>query len=429
MSSENNTVNLRKIVLSMLLETLEKGRFSNVVVNKTYAKYQLDPRDRAFISRLYSGCLERLLWLDYTVDAYSSVPVRKMKPAVRNILRLSLYQMKFMDSVPDHAAINEAVKLAVKRGFGSLRSFINGVLRAIQRGGRNIDYPAYIEYSCPEWLYDLLVKSYGAETANSFLRRTINPESGITARLNLNNGSAEMIKAQLEKEGCTVADIPDFPEAVNIKGFESITSLSPFRQGSIFIQDLNSMRVADEAAKASDTEQPFILDVCAAPGGKSLHMAELFPKGKVTACDISETKTDLIDENIRRMGYRNISSCVQDAREFRSEWKGIADIVIADLPCSGLGVIGRKPDIKYRVSEKDLDDLAELQREILANVSGYVKKGGVLVYSTCTVNKAENEENALWFEKTSGFEMLSAKQYIDEKDGSDGFFISVFRKN
>ena len=425
MGSADNGINLRNVVLNMLEETLDRGTFSHIVVNETFAANDFTPRERAFISRLYLGCLERLIWLDYTIDAYASLPVRKMKPVVRNILRMSLYQMKYMDSVPDHAAISEAGKLMQKRGYGQLKGFVNGILRSIQRNDKEIDYPDNVLYSCPEWLYDMLTETYGDEAAKEYLSRSVSENAGVCARLNLNKGTADEIIADLEEEGCSVTATQGFPGAVRITGFESITGLKAFKEGKIFIQDINSMKVSLRAFEACDNRNPFIIDVCAAPGGKSLYLAELFPEGSVVSCDISDKKTALIDQNIGRMGYKNMRTQVWDAREYNGRWKDSADIVIADLPCSGLGVIGRKPDIKYRVTPEDLASLENLQLEILENVSKYVKKGGILVYSTCTVNRKENEENA---RKIKGFEMLSSEQMLG-KDGADGFYISVLRKN
>lgn len=411
------TINIREIALDALLEIVEKNALSHVVISDVLRKYQyLDKQDRAFFSRLTEGTLERLLTLDYVLEQFSSVPVKKMKPVIRNILRIGAYQLLYMDSVPDSAACNEMVRLAEKRGFHSLKGFVNGVLRAVARNKENTlnqeKMSLSVKYSTPEWLVKQWVESYGEQTAERMLQASFK-ERKLTVRCNLNRASKEEIIAMLEKEHVMVEECayPDY--ALMLSEFDYLENLTAFSEGYISVQDISSMMVAEVAAPKKGFQ---VLDVCAAPGGKSLHIAEkLAGTGSVEARDITQYKVGLIEENIERTGLGNLHTKVWDATVEDAAWTGRADIVLADLPCSGLGVIGRKNDLKYKTTKEDCEELAKLQRKILHTVSGYVRPGGVLLYSTCTVNPAENEENAAWLIENYPFEAESIWEYLPEK--------------
>lgn len=423
---ENNK-NLRNIVLTMLTETLDKGEFSHNIINKVFSDSTLSYRDRAFINRLYSGTLEKIVLIDYAIGQFSSVPMKKMKAVIRNILRMSVYQLHFMDSVPAHSCIDEAVKLTRKRGFSNLTGFVNGILRKIQREFVNLDLPENVKVSMPEWLYKLIIEQYGKEDGNLYFQSGEKKRSETIVRFNLMKATSQQIIDILEKDGCKVVKYGTLDSAYLISGFESLTSLKAFKQGLIIMQDISSM-IAVETAAADTVDNKLIIDVCAAPGGKSLFMAEKFPQATVISRDLTEYKISLIKENVKRLGIKNIKTEVHDALINDESYKEKADIVIADLPCSGLGVIGKKPDILYRVKESDLENLAMLQRNILDVVQNYVKPGGILLYSTCTVNKKENEENTAWFLKKYGFILESEKQFIPGKDDTDGFYIARLKK-
>ena len=410
----------------MLTATLDEGAFSHLVLNRTLAEIDTDPRNKSFIERLFHGTLEQVIYLDWIISSYSSVKMNKIKPVIRNILRMSIYQILFMDSVPDHAAINEAVKLTKARGYQGLVPFVNGLLRAFQRGGVKPGMPENVKHSVPGWIYQKLVSDLGKKKADRYFDTVNQPKNEIYARLVLSRAPKEEITGMLKEDGCEVFEVPEIEEAVRIRKIGDLTGLEAYKQGLIFIQDLSSIRVGHTAYQMTGEpdEVKKILDVCAAPGGKSLHLAERFPQAEVTARDLSETKVGLINENIERSRLTNIRAEVQDALVPDESCFEAMDIVLADLPCSGLGVIGRKPDIKLRLKEEDIEALAGLQRQILEVVRKYVKPGGLLLYSTCTVTREENRENAAWFEENFPFRKLSEQLYLPGESEGDGFNLS-----
>ena len=423
-----NKKNLRNIVLNMLSATLEKGQLSHLVINDTFADEQLTAQDRAFVNRVYSGTLEKLVYLDYVIEQFSSVKLKKMKPLVRNILRMSLYQMKFMDSVPDYTCIDEAVRLTRKRGLANLTGFVNGILRNIQRESDKLELPDYVKTCAPKWLYDLVRNQYGAATAERFFDAVQQTDNETIIRFNLIKDTSEHIIRLLEDDGCRVRHIEGTQNAYAISGFEKLTGLAAFKQGLIIMQDISSM-MAVELAADGRIKNELTIDVCAAPGGKSLYMAEKYPEARIISRDLTEYKVGLIKENIKRLGIKNIETQVYDATVQDRSMTGKADIVIADLPCSGLGVIRRKPDIMYRLKPGDLTNLMLLQRKILETVKHYIKPGGILLFSTCTINKQENAENTRWFlGNNPDFELEIERQLIPGTDDCDGFYAARMKK-
>lgn len=434
----------REIVLDILTEVLERGSFVHLVLNQALQKYQyLDKPDRAFITRVTEGTLEYLLQIDHIINRYSKTKTEKMKPLIRNLLRMSVYQILYMDRVPDSAACNEAVKLAVKRHFSGLKGFVNGVLRTVSREKDSLvfDTPS-LAYSIPQWMYDMWEKEYGREKAGaiaaSFLR-----DGPTWVRCNLSRASRKEILESLASQGVAVTGLSWLESMISISGYDYLESLESFRNGWIQVQDVTSALVSE---LADPKEGDYIIDVCAAPGGKSLHLADkLRGTGMVEARDLSEQKVAMIEENMARFGASNIKAVVWDALVTDEDAREKADIVIADLPCSGLGIIGKKPDIKYNMTMEKMAELASLQREILAASWEYVKPGGTLVYSTCTIDTKENEENARWLLSRFPLEPVDLTNRVgnafDEpslKEGMiqflpgihpfDGFFISVFRR-
>lgn len=440
----------REFVLGILMDITENDIYSHIALGNVLGKYQyLDKKERAFITRVTEGTLEHMIEIDYILDQFSKVKVRKMKPVIRNILRSAVYQLKYMDSVPNSAVCNEAVKLAVKKGFGTLKGFVNGVLRNVARKMDEVPYPAEpvkamsVRYSMPEWILKKWLGQYDAETVGKMLA-DFQMEKPVSIRCNLSRISAEDLERQLQSEGVTVKKHPYLPYAFRISGYDYLGELASFAKGLFTIQDISSMLVCEAAGPK---EGDYVIDVCAAPGGKAIHAADrLNGSGQVEARDLTERKISFIRENIDRVKLGQISAVVKDALEPDEASAGKADIVIADLPCSGLGVLGRKTDLKYKVSETQTEELAVLQRKILENVCLFVKPGGMLVYSTCTINRAENQENAKWFlEHHPDFCCVSMKDNLCEElkdsvdeDGflqllpgihdSDGFFIARFKK-
>ena len=425
----------RELVLETLLLITRDGEYSHIALKNVLDKYQyLEKKERAFITRVVDGTLEHMIELDYIINQFSKVKVNKMKPVIRTILRSAVYQMKYMDSVPDSAVCNESVKLAVKKGFVNLKGFVNGVLRNISRNLSGLSYPdkadtvAYMSvmYSLPEWLVKQWIRAYDADTVEMMGREFLK-EKPVTIRCNTDRSTPEELKKSLEEEGVTVHEVPGLPYAFYIEGYDYLARLKSFQDGWFYIQDVSSMQVAEWAAPEKGS---YVIDVCAAPGGKALHLAEkLEGTGHVVACDLTEYKVDLIEENIARSALSNIEAVCRDATVEDADSVEKADIVIADLPCSGLGVLGKKPDLKYKMTPKMQEELASLQRQILSVVHRYVKPGGRLVYSTCTVNRAENEENASWFaEAYPQFKLMREQQMLPGRDGGDGFYIAMFQK-
>lgn len=442
----------RELVLGILLEVTRDGEYSHIALRNVLNKYQyLDKKDRAFITRVTEGTLEHMIEMDYIINQFSKVKVNKMKPVIRNILRSAVYQMKYMDSVPNSAACNEAVKLATKKGFSNLKGFVNGVLRNIERNLEHFTYPEetdlmeylHVKYSMPKWILNQWLAKYDRNTVEGMLK-DFQREKPTTIRCNLNQVSKEELIGQLKVEGVQVEEHPYLPYALMISGYDYLGDLQSFQKGSFYVQDISSMLVAHIAApKAGDT----VIDVCAAPGGKALHMAELLQgTGIVEARDLTDYKVNLIRENIMRAGMNNIEAVRWDATVLDEQSVEKADIVVADLPCSGLGVLGKKTDLKYKMTEQTQSELVELQRTILSQVKRYVKPEGTLIYSTCTIHEAENMGNVYWFlEENPEFELVSIEDRLCdglkesvEKKGclqllpgiheSDGFFIAKFKK-
>lgn len=429
-------INIREIALLSIIEIMEKGKMSHIVLTQALKKYQyLEKQERAFLGRLVEGTIERTITLDYILNQFSSVPTDKMKPIIRNILRLSLYQILYMDSVPESAACNEAVKLAEKKGFRNLKGFVNGVLRTIARRKDDIKYPdkekestwyLSVFYSTPEWIVRQFIDQYGIEKTQKMLAASYEGEGFTTVRCNIGKMTRAEIKQMLEEEGAVVkeCEYPDY--AFMISGYDYLEELKTFKEGFISVQDINSMIVAE---KCGVKEGDIVLDVCAAPGGKSLHIAEkLNHTGYVQARDLTKNKVSLIQENIDRSGLENIEAIVQDALIFTEKDEDMANIVMADLPCSGLGVIGKKNDLKYKMTREAQEELKQLQKSILSVVWRYVKKDGILLYSTCTINKEENEGNIEWFLKQYPFELEESRTFLQGIDEGDGFYFARLRK-
>ena len=460
-------MNIRELILDMLME-IESGRiYSNVLIRNVLDKYDYLPaKDKAFIKRVTEGVLERRIQIDYIINAFSKVSTEKMKPLIRSLLRMSVYQILFMDTVPDAAVCNEAVKLAAKRKFHSLKGFVNGVLRNIARekDGIGIDgepegkrakalYPdkgknpaAYfsVVYSMPQPVVEMWLEDYGTDRTGKMLQALlgIRPVT-IRWKESMAEEEREAFLARMEQAGMEVRHHPYLSYAYEISHVEGVRKIPGFDEGMFAVQDVSSMLCVE---CAGIKEGNLVVDVCAAPGGKSTHAAEKAGKGgKVLARDISEAKIAFVKENAARQRLGNIEAQVCDATVYEESLDAKADVVLADVPCSGLGILGRKRDIKYNLTEEMLSKLPLVQREILDNVWKDVKPGGILVYSTCTIRKEENEENVKWFLDNHPFTAedfggklkgiphteTAAEGYLQlfpDIHEADGFFIAVFRR-
>lgn len=447
-----NQINIRELAVETLTEIIEEGRYCHQVLRDVLAKYQyLEKRDRAFLTRVVEGTIENLIGLDYILEQFSTIKVQDMKPFIRTLLRMSVYQMKYMDSVPDPAVCNEAVKLAQKKGFYTLKGFVNGVLRAVSRGLDAVVYPdaqktprryLSVRYSMPEWILQKWLAQFGFETAERICQGLAGP-SRTCIRCNLSRASKEEVTEKLRAQGITVREVPYLDYALEISDYDHLQGIQAFRDGLFQVQDVSSMLAAEVAApKWGD----YCIDVCAAPGGKSLHLSDkLNGSGFVEARDLTDYKVSLMQENLERTRRINMSAVRQDATVFDEASVEKADILMADLPCSGLGVIGRKPDIKYKMNEYKQQELIGLQRKILDTVWRYVKVGGTLIYSTCTVGADENQYNVKWFLDHYPFRLESIDPYLCEAlrerttqagylqllpgvHGTDGFFLARLKR-
>ncbi len=454
-------VNTRALVLDMLLEITGGRGYSHVVIRQVLDKYNyLEPQEKAFIKRVTEGTLERMIELDYILDQFSKTPVKKMKSVIRCILRMGVYQLLYMDGIPDSAVCNEAVRLAEKRKFFQLKGFVNGVLRNVAREKGNIAYPDFqkepvkamsVCYSMPEWMVEMWMSQYGAEQTKQLLAALLE-EHPVTVRLRetLSETEKEQVLGEWQQHGFCAERHPYLSYAYTLKrgeeqkeNAESISELPSFVQGKFYIQDVSSMFVAECAGiKPGD----FVLDVCAAPGGKSLHAADKVGKnGQVEARDVSEDKVEKIRENIERLQLSNVTVRVQDAREQMADSGKRADVLLIDVPCSGLGVMGKKRDIKYKVNPESMPELQELQRQIIRTSLSYVKSGGTVMLSTCTIRKEENEALAEWMERELPVKLESLdgdlpdclksettkKGYLQFLPGvhqTDGFFLAKFSR-
>lgn len=449
--------NARIQALEIVVDVLENGNYCNVSLNRCFdKKKQLDDRDKRFISMLSLGTIERAVELDYILSLYCKKPVNKLKPYIRNILRISVYQIKYMEQVPDRAAVNEAVKMTVRKGYGALKGYVNGVLRNIAGTINDIPYPdskkepvryLSIVYSVPEWLVRHYIKELGYDDAGKTLRYFMDSHD-VTIRCTGNVYNKTELADSFISSGIEVKNGEFFEYALKLNNPGAITGLKGYKEGSFAVQDESSMIPSHIADKLLDKGGSYnVLDICAAPGGKSMQLAASRDKKvHIDARDISEEKTALIADNAKRLNIDNISISAADALITDMSCMEKYDIVIADLPCSGLGVLAKKNDIKYNVSEEGMKELALMQEKILDITAGYVKANGYIVFSTCTLNRCENEDNVgIFLEKHNNFENINLKKYVPKAlekfitaDGmvkvipgkacADGFFVAVLKR-
>lgn len=454
MSAEKDDLLLRQLVLEILLEVNSKEEFCNVVLKGVLDKYNyLDGKKKAFIKKLAIGCVERRIELDYIIDCFSKTKTNKMKPVIRFIAEMGAYQIMYMDNVYDTTACNTAVCLARKKGFSGLSGFVNGVLRTICREKDKLVYPtkddgfvkyASVRYSMPEWIVQLWQSQFGEDITEQMLAAGLR-DNAVTVRVNENLSKEKKTEllVKWKEAGVEAEEHPYLSYAYRLRKTDALQRVYGYREGLFAVQDVSSMLVSECAGlRKGDV----VVDVCAAPGGKTMHAAtKVQDEGVVHSCDISEYKVDKIRENIERMQLKNIVCHVADAMQEQSEFLDVADVVLADVPCSGLGVLGKKADIKYRLSMEQVEEIVELQRKIVSNVYRYLKAGGTFVYSTCTVNKAENNDNVQWMTENLPLELVplgeelpdELREFVGE-DGTlqlckgvhdcDGFYIAKLRR-
>lgn len=402
----------------------------------------LEAKDKGFANELIYGTIKWRLRLDYVLDQFSKTPVKKMKPFVRQLMRMSVYQILFLDKIPASAAINEAVKIMHKRKMSNLSGFVNGVLRNIDRNKSEITYPNLsVYYSIPEWIITRWMKYYG-EMETKAICESLSQRARVCIRINTLKTTKDKVKALLSEEGITVLEEGFLPESLYIHAPSGIHHSPSFKAGLWTVQDESAMLVGHVLGPEKDDE---ILDVCSAPGGKTVHLAELMQnEGHIIGADIHEHKIELIEKNAKRLGASIVEGKLQDGMLINEDWKEKFDKILLDAPCSGLGIIKRKPDIRYAKDETAIRDINNIQRKLLKNAINYLKQDGILVYSTCTLTQEENQ-NMVEYALSLGLQLdaipydmpACLKPYIKDNayieilphvTNTDGFFMARFRK-
>ena len=432
----------RLTVVKMLMKMESSEAYSNLLLDHAFNEAELSDRDKAFAAALFYGVLERRLTLDHVIRTNSKIAFEKLDKAAVQILRTGLYQLLYMPSVPESAAVNESVKMCKKLKCFSAQGFVNGMLRSFIRSGKKISYLGIspekrlsVEYSCPEWLTEKFISEYGMDFAVRALKASVG-KPPVYARVNSLRTTTDKVIAELAKHRIKAAPYPGLVNCIRLEKAGDIEKCAPFRQGLFHVQDISSQLCC---LTLRPVVNETVLDVCAAPGGKSFTLAELMGNnGKLYSMDLHDMRVGLIEDGAARLGIKIITAMQNDASKFNGALPQ-ADRVLYDVPCSGFGVIRRKPEIKYKPPE-EFAGLPEIQYRILETSARYVKSGGTLVYSTCTLSRAENDDVADRFAASHPEFMpivqpvpLSApgdykRTYCPDENGGDGFFTASFRR-
>jgi len=440
--------NIRKLALNILDHLEETGGYSNLVVNKLVHKEEISYQDKRFISNLVYGVLENRIFLDYIIRKYSSIRLKKIQGSTLNILRMGAYQLIFLDKVPDSAAVNESVNL-VKKANPRSSGFVNGILRSMVREKDNLPLPKReddiieylsVKYSHSKWIVEKFTSDFGVDFAEGILKAN-NNKPLMNIRTNTLKNTREELMAKLEAIGMGVTASTFNKSGIIVNSFdESIVNINLYREGCFIIQDNGSMLIS-EILDPKPGER--VLDVCSAPGGKTTHMAELMKnEGVVVARDVYDHKLELVNNSVNRLGISIVETELHDGTVFKESEEKSYDKVLLDAPCSGFGIIRRKPEIKYNKSLDDVISLSSLQYEMLEVNSKYLKVGGEMIYSTCSINKEENEHVVEKFVKDNDeFEIVDISGKISTIDiktktitlyqtfnETDGYFICKLKR-
>lgn len=418
----------RKIAAAALLKVETDAAYSNLTLQHSLSRTDVGAEDKALATALFYGVLDRKLTLDHILSGKIKTPLAKVRPYTLTVLRMGLYQILYMDKIPDRAAVNESVALIKKSKEAGNAGFVNAVLRTVIREGVSLpetdDAAALsVRYSCPVPIVESFLADYGKETTVGLLEASLKP-APLTIRVNTLKTTADILLAELEKEGMEAA--LGQPEGCLIvqKGFD-IAADPLYQKGYYYAQDAASQQAI---AFLAPTPGSRLLDLCAAPGGKSFTAAQYMQNtGELIACDLYSQKTELIEAGAKRLGLGNLTAKTADATVFDLSL-GEFDFVICDVPCSGLGVLRRKPEIKYK-TDPDFAGLKERQKKILQNAVRYAKKGGKILYSTCTLRREENENlvNAV-LEEYHTLRKAHEKNLMPHKDNTDGFYYALLEK-
>jgi 16S rRNA (cytosine967-C5)-methyltransferase len=445
------TKSVRELALEILLQIEKNQAYSNLLLNQKVNEANLNRKDVGLLTEIVYGTIQRKNTIDFYLEPYIKNS-KKIELWVKVLLRLSCYQMVFLDRVPAHAILNDAVEIAKKKSHRGIAGMVNGVLRNLQRNDlRNLneikdnEERMAIELSHPKWLVRRWMKQFGEKVTRQMCEVNLTPPQ-VTVRVNKMNATVEEMLQQLTDEGLTVEKGDLSPDAIKVLN-GNVPQTKSFKEGAITIQDESSMLVG-RALQPKQNEM--ILDSCAAPGGKSTHIAELMNgTGNLVSVDLHEHKVKLIANAANRLHLKNVTVKTMDSRKLQEEYENeFFDRILVDAPCSGFGVIRRKPDIKWTKKEQDINNLATIQRQILDSVAPLLKKGGTLIYSTCTLDNEENEQVVQSFlseNKTFSLDntIMDAmpsqlSEHVKNNNGmiqllphffqSDGFFIACLTK-
>jgi 16S rRNA (cytosine967-C5)-methyltransferase len=439
-------MNSRKLAVDIISQVINKGSYSNIALSNELNKSSLSDKDKGLVTEIVYGTLKHKYTIDVILKSFIKKGFETLDADILNILRVSVYQMKYLNKVPDYAIVNEAVNLSKKVSIGASK-LVNGVLRNYIRNKESLKFTSKdyfeniaVEYSFEKWMVKLFVDQYGKELTEKIVVG-LNEVPDLTVRVNNTGTNFEEAWNKLKELDYEIEEGTICPEAIKIRRGKNIENNILFKEGLITVQDESAMLIAP----SMDIEEDMIvIALCSAPGGKATHLGELMNNtGIVKAFDIHENKLGMIKDNAERLGLRNIQCDVSDASEFNEELKDSADRVLIDVPCSGLGIIRKKPEIKWNKSMRDLKNIVSIQKKIISNAAKYVKLNGILFYSTCTLNKEENEEIVRWFIKNNTnyaieklyFGNLENILYNDEgmvtilpNERMDGFFMAKIKR-
>ena len=421
--------NARKIALKALCDVRLGGAYSNITLNKYFSENELSSADKSLATALFYGVLDRTISLDYVLSRYIKTPLKKVQPEALENLRIALYQIMFMNKIPDSAAVNEAVKLTKNSKNKHLSGFVNGVLRTILREGVKLpdgnDVKSLsVRYSCPEWIINSFINDYGLDNAISLLEASLQTPT-VTIRVNTLKTNTNSLIDILSQENI-VAKQSKLDNSLELVGGIDVTGCRSYKEGLFHVQDIASQTVVSVLCP---TKNDRVLDICAAPGGKTFTMSQYMENcGEIVACDLYDKRVQLIRNGAKRLGITNIKFKQNDAT-VKNDSLGKFDLILCDALCSGLGVIRRKPEIKYK-DISDYDDITLIQSKILENAAQYLKDNGKILYSTCTLRRCENEDVIQRFlDKYPTYELKYQHTFMPHIDGSDGFYCALLQKS
>lgn len=416
----------RKLAVKALLKINTDFAYSNLTLNSVFKESDASSFEKALATALVYGVLDRKITLDYVLSKFLKTPLKKVAPFTKEVLRTALYQIMFMDKIPDSAAVDEAVKLVKTSKESRNSGFVNAVLRNVLRAENLLPNGDSLEdlsiiYSCPTAIIESFINDYGIENTKKLLGESLKPAE-ITVRVNTVKTDVQTFSESIGVETQTT----DMNGGLILKSGIDVSQNALYKDGLFYVQDLASQKTVSLLNPIPDAR---VLDMCAAPGGKSFTMALLMQnKGEIVSCDLYEKRVELIEKSAKRLGLDIINPKVSDATVY-DESLGEFDYILCDVPCSGLGVIRRKPDIKYK-DFAEFDSLCEIQAKILQNAVKYLKKGGKILYSTCTLRKKENDDIVNNFlGNNKDFVCEYSHTFMPHTDGTDGFYCALLKNN